>query len=182
MDIRYSRTVKRIQSILENGLHEICDTYLRFTRTKKAYEELPNFRITLTSVNTSEDYSRMELLQIKQETLAKQLDNLERLSVDLSNDGYATSRRLILNQFFGSFITNAILEDERVMPVLAPEEGGESNNSRGGNSPMSSFNKGGGVVPGEGNETPSGGPELSNETEPSSNDITPPEDVKYELQ
>lgn len=162
--------------------------YLRLTRTEQALEELPNFTIKLTSINTSEDYSRMELLQIKQETLTKQIENLAKLGIDINaNDGYTKTRKQLLTEFFGSILTEAILEDEKALPVLKPQEGTEgSDTDIGGSSGMSNFDTpSGGGLPAE-NETDDLAPANNTELEPAdgidSNDIQPPEDTNYELQ
>lgn len=157
--------------------------YLTLTRTPQALEELPNFTIKLTSVNTSEDYSRMELLQIKQETLTKQLTNLKDLGINIGeNDGYAKTRKEILTQFFGSILTDTILNDEKAMPVLKPDEGGNDNGGDDlapeGGAPSSDFEHGGDMPDLE----PDG--EISDAEAPTENDIDtePPADVGYELQ
>lgn len=124
MDIRYSRTITRIKSILAEGMKDICIRYLELTIGKRALEELPDFRIKFVSTNSSEDMSRAELQQKFMETLGKTIDGLKALGVQIDSnpEGYKKTRERLLNQFFGSTLLEAIKEDESIMGVSMPTE------------------------------------------------------------
>ena len=125
MDIRYSRTISRIQSILAEGLKDLCLLYLKFTRTKKAFNELPDFKIVFTSINSAEDISRAELKQTQMTTLKQVLESLKALGVDLAanSEGYEYTRQQLIKEYFGSVLLDKILKDEESMPVQGPTEG-----------------------------------------------------------
>lgn len=124
MDIRYSRTITRIQSILAEGLRDICTRYLELTIGERALAELPDFRIKFTSINSAEDASRADLQKAFMETLQQTLSGLKELGVDLATnpEGYKKTRDILLNQYFGSTLMQAIKEDETMMSVAAPQE------------------------------------------------------------
>ena len=124
MDIRYSRTIARIQSILAEGLRDICIRYLILTIGEKAFDELPAFKIKFTSINSAEDASRAELQQTFMKTLGDCVNGLAALGIDLkaNPEAYTKTRDILLNQYFGSTITQAIKSDETMMSVSSPEE------------------------------------------------------------
>lgn len=125
MDIRYSRTITRIQSILSEGLKDLCLLYLKFTRTEKALEELPDFKIVFTSVNSAEDMSRAEFKQKQMDTLKNVLSSLKELGIDISanSEGYEKTRQQLIKEYFGSVLLDRILKDEAAMVVSEPTEG-----------------------------------------------------------
>lgn len=129
MDIRYSRTITRIQTILSEGLKDICLLYLKLTRTKQAFEELPDFKISFTSINSSEDASRADLKQTQMNTLKTVLDTLKGLGVDIASksEGYEKTRQQLIKEYFGSKLLESIIKDEQAMPVTQPEEGDTDN-------------------------------------------------------
>lgn len=129
MDIRYSRTITRIQTILSEGLKDICLLYLKLTRTKQAFEELPDFKISFTSINSSEDTSRADLKQTQMNTLKIVLDTLKGLGVDIASksEGYEKTRQQLIKEYFGSKLLDTIIKDEQAMPVTQPEEGDTNN-------------------------------------------------------
>lgn len=129
MDIRYSRTITRIQTILSEGLKDICLLYLKLTRTKQAFEELPDFKISFTSINSSEDSSRADLKQTQMNTLKIVLDTLKGLGVDIASksEGYEKTRQQLIKEYFGSKLLDTIIKDEQAMPVTQPEEGDTNN-------------------------------------------------------
>lgn len=137
MDIRYSRTITRIQSILAEGLRDICIRYLELTIGERALTELPDFKIKFTSINSAEDASRAELQKTFMETLQQTLSGLKELGVDLATnpEGYKKTRDILLNQYFGSTLMQAIKEDETMMSVAAPQE--LADDKRNGSSPDS---------------------------------------------
>lgn len=128
MDIRYSRTITRIQSIIAEGLKDLCLLYLKFTRTEKAFNELPDFKIVFTSINSAEDISRADLKQKQMDTLKNILSSLKELGVDLAanSEGYENTRQQLIKEYFGSVLLDKILKDEKTMPVQGPTEGNPS--------------------------------------------------------
>lgn len=125
MDIRYSRTITRIQSILSEGLKDLCLLYLKFTRTKQALEELPDFKIVFTSINSAEDVSRADFKQKQMDTLKNVLSSLKELGIDIAanSEGYEQTRQQLIKEYFGSVLLDKILKDEAAMPVTGPTEG-----------------------------------------------------------
>lgn len=59
LDIRYARSVQRVQTILINGIRDLCNNYLRF-RGRKA--DVNNFTIRMRPIETSENIGRVEEL------------------------------------------------------------------------------------------------------------------------
>lgn len=171
MDIRYSRTIARIQTILAEGLKDLCLIYLQLTRTSRALEELPDFKIVFTSINSAEDMSRAELKQTQMQTLQQIIENLGKLGVDIANntEGYELTRQELIKQFFGSTMLEKIIQDEKAMPVQGPTEGnpaglggGNSSAPSGPHGPME-INIGPGEGPGAEPEIEE--PEENTETE-----------------
>lgn len=117
MDIRYGRTVKRLQSILADGLKDLCDLYLRMTRPENVYQELPAFKVVFTSINTSEDAERIESKQVQMETLDKILETLKNMGIDLSTGTYEETRNSLIKEWFGSDILDLIEKDEKNQPI-----------------------------------------------------------------
>lgn len=129
LDIRYSRTITRIQTILAEGLKDLCLLYLKFTRTEKALQELPDFKVVFTSVNSAEDISRADLRKTQMDTLKQVIDGLKSLGIDIAADseGYEKTRQELIKEFYGSVLLDKILEDEKSMPVKGPTEGKPEN-------------------------------------------------------
>ena len=148
MDIRYSRTITRIQTILAEGLKDICIRYLELTIGERALAELPNFKIKFTSVNSAEDASRADLQKTFMETFQQVITGLQNLGIDLASnpEGYKNTRNILLNQYFGSTLTQAIKEDELAMNVSAPTEMADDkgNGSSPENGPVPDSDFGGG--------------------------------------
>ena len=117
MDIRYGRTVKRLQSILAEGLKDLCDLYLKMTRPENVYQELPAFKVVFTSINTSEDAERIESKQVQMETLDKVLETLKNMGIDLSSGMYEETRNSLIKEWFGSDILDLIEKDEKNQPI-----------------------------------------------------------------
>lgn len=133
MDIRYARTVARIKAILAEGLKDICIRYLQLTIGEKAFEELPNFRIKFASTNSAEDISRANLQQTFMETLQKSLNGLKDLGIDIATnpERYKKTREILINEYFGNTIADAIKSDELLTAVSAPDELANDKNPRG---------------------------------------------------
>ena len=168
MDIRYSRTITRIQTILAEGLKDLCLIYLKLTRTSKALEELPDFKIVFTSINSAEDMSRAELKQTQMSTLQQIIENLGKLGVDIANntEGYEATRQELIKQFFGSIMLEKIVQDEKTMPVQGPTEGNPAGLTGDSGAPSGPHG------PTEINIGPGPGPEAeSTEEEPEETDI-----------
>lgn len=117
MDIRYGRTVKRLQSILAEGLKDLCDLYLKMTRPENVYQELPAFKVVFTSINTSEDAERIESKQVQMETLDKVLETLKNMGIDLSTGMYEETRNSLIKEWFGSDTLDLIEKDEKNQPI-----------------------------------------------------------------
>lgn len=114
MDIRYARSVRGLQNILASGIKDIIDIYLKYTRNEKVLNELPNLRVCMTSINTSEDAERIESEKVKMETVDKVVETLSNLGIDMEQ--YQGVRDKIIQQYFGSEYYDKIKEDEKNMP------------------------------------------------------------------
>lgn len=149
MDIRYSRTIARIQTILSEGLKDLCLVYLKLTRTEKALEELPDFKVVFTSVNSAEDISRADLKSTQMETLKNVLEGLKGLGVDIAanSENYEKTRQQIIKEYFGSVMLDKILQDEKTMVVQGPTEGNPNDLNDGGSPDLDITNNIGGGAP-----------------------------------
>lgn len=126
MDIRYARTVRGLQNILSSGIKDLLNIYLKYTRTDKVLQELPNIRVCMTSINTAEDVERVETEKVRMETVDKIVETLGNLGIDLSS--YNNVRDSIIQEWFGSNMIDLIKKDESELakqtPVpTIPEEG-----------------------------------------------------------
>lgn len=188
MDIRYARSVRGLQNILVEGIKDIIDIYLKYTRTEKVLKELPNIKVCMTSINTSEDAERVESEKVKMETVDKIVETLGNLGIDLSQ--YKNVRDAIINEWFGSDMRDKIKKDEESiaaeppMPEF-PEEGGEDEKPEFSSTPSDVSFTGDEDV-GNGGPEPGdeliGGEDSTNLSEPgedASNE--PPQDVPYSL-
>lgn len=57
MDIRYARSVQRVQNILNNGIQELCNNYLRY---RGRNDDVNKFKVRMRPVSTSESAGRIE--------------------------------------------------------------------------------------------------------------------------
>lgn len=194
MDIRYGRTVKRLQSILAEGLKDLCDLYLKMTRPENVYQELPAFKVVFTSINTSEDAERIESKQVQMETLDKILETLKNMGIDLSTGTYEETRNSLIKEWFGSDILDLIEKDEKNQPINPnppADEGGSGDDFS--STPVDVQDTSGGTPPSdlmdfgteEGTEednTGDVGTEENNTEETSGDDnVEAPEQIPYEL-
>lgn len=129
MDIRYARSVRGLQNILSEGIKDLINIYLKYTRSEKVLNELPNLRVCMTSINTSEDSERIESEKVKMETVDKVVETLGNLGIDMEQ--YQGVRDKIIQQYFGSEYYDKIKEDEKKIaaePAPIPPADGEEEN------------------------------------------------------
>lgn len=189
MDIRYARSVRGLQNILVNGIKDLIDIYLKYTRTEKVLKELPTIRVCMTSINTSEDMERVESEKVKMETVDKIVETLGNLGIDMTT--YKGTRDKIINEWFGSSIVDAIKKDEEEMPLepmFSPDEEDKDKPDFKSTPASVTDTSGGGS-----DEDLGGGPEddllggedntdISNtETSGEDNSNEPPQDIPYSL-
>lgn len=186
MDIRYCRTIVRLQSILSAGLKDLCNLYLDLTRTKKARPEIPDFKIVFTSPTSAEDEARTKVKQTQLETLQRSIEALEKLGVTLNNDIYPETRDELIKEFFGSSLLEVIKADEKIQPVTQPIE--DDNKPDVSSSPMSGPNdllSGPDVDVDINNEEPENEESIENNEEPESietnTELNPPSEEDFEL-
>ena len=179
MDIRYSRTIARIQTILAEGLKDLCLLYLKLTRTEKAFNSLPNFKIVFTSINSAEDISRADLKKTQMDILGQLLESLSNLGVDIAgnSEGYENTRQALIKEFFGSVILESILKDEEAMPTQSPTEGNPKALSGGSNTSNVDRGRPGGIISGPDLEEPE---ENNEETNVENNEETNTEELNTE--
>lgn len=118
MDIRYARTIRGIQNALGEGLKDLCLTYLRLTRPETILEELPDFKIVFTSINTEEDSQRNETRKVQVETLDKVIESFENLGITVS--GITPLRDALIKEYMGSDYLEIIKDAEKEGAVMAP--------------------------------------------------------------
>lgn len=111
MDIRYARTIRGIQTVLGEGLKDLCLTYLRLTRPETTLEELPDFKIVFTSINTEEDTQRNETRKVQVETLDKVLETFENLGVSVPD--IPELRNELIKEYIGSDYLEIIKKAEK---------------------------------------------------------------------
>lgn len=110
MDIRYARTVKSLQHTISEGIHDICEMYLKLTRSESVVSKLPGFRVMMTSINTSEDMERVESNAKRLETVDKVVETLGNLGIDLNK--YPSVREKVISDYFGKELVDLINKDE----------------------------------------------------------------------
>lgn len=109
-DIRYARSVRSLQNVLCEGVKDLINIYLKYTRTEKVLNELPTITVCMTSINTAEDLERVETEKTRMETVDKIVETLENLSVDM--ESHRSVRDEIIQQWFGKDILDKIKADE----------------------------------------------------------------------
>lgn len=57
MDIRYARSVQRVQNILNNGVRELCNNYLRY---RGRNSDVNKFKVVMRPISTAESVERIE--------------------------------------------------------------------------------------------------------------------------
>lgn len=185
MDIRYARSVRGLQNILVQGIKDIIDIYLKYTRTEKVLRELPNIRVCMTSINTSEDMERIESEKIKMETVDKIVETLNNLGIDLSQ--YTNVRDKIINQYFGSEIVSAIKKDSDAIPKEPIPDKEDDEDKPSFSSTPSDVSYTGDSDNNIGSGSPDeliGGEDAVNISEPNSSEDAsnePPQDIPYSL-
>ena len=111
MDIRYARTIRGIQNVLAAGLKDLCLKYLKLTRPESTLEELPDFKIVFTSINTEEDNQRNETKKVQIETLDKLLETFENMQVSVAD--IPELRNALIREYIGSDYLEIIKEAEK---------------------------------------------------------------------
>lgn len=117
LDIRYARTVKRIQSVLKHGIEEMCNFYLEVNEKK---DKIGTFRVRMTQISSAEEAEKTDQLDSKVNS-ASNLNNL----VDRSFDNLVDKKEFLLwlmEEVIGlEGMNDIILDDEE------EDEDGEDN-------------------------------------------------------
>lgn len=132
MDIRYARTIRGIQNVLAAGLKDLCLKYLKLTRPESTLEELPDFKIVFTSINTEEDNQRNETKKVQIETLDKLLETFENMQVSVAD--IPELRNALIKEYIGSDYLEIIKEAEKNGLNSNPMPTDNGGNSFGGDS------------------------------------------------
>ena len=82
-DIRYARTVSRVQNAIERGVREIIDKVL-ISYGKEDY--IGEYTLNLSKVNSAEDNEKLELTQRKLEVAKDILEVYEQMGYDIQSD------------------------------------------------------------------------------------------------
>lgn len=75
LDIRYARTVKRVQSVLKSGIKDMCNFYLDENDKK---DKIGKFKVRMTTVSSSEDEERTNALSNKVNAASSISDFIDR--------------------------------------------------------------------------------------------------------
>ena len=181
MDIRYSRTVRGIQSILAEGMKDLCLKYLAMTRPKTAVEELPDFKIVFTSINTDEDNARNESKKTQMETLQKVIEAFGDLGIEVGQT--KELRDALIKEWIGSDYLEIVRKAEKEGELVqSDEEGGGPGPSLGGGPSfdepdLGNFESEIEEPTEEGENTEEGGEEFDEETMSLDADFEAPEEV-----
>lgn len=132
MDIRYARTIRGIQNVLAAGLKDLCLKYLKLTRPESTLEELPDFKIVFTSINTEEDNQRNETKKVQIETLDKLLETFDNMQVSVAD--IPELRNALIKEYIGSDYLEIIKEAEKNGLNSNPMPTENGGNSFGGDS------------------------------------------------
>lgn len=112
-DIRYARTVSRVQNAIERGVREIIDKVL-VSYGKEDY--VGEYTISLSKVNSAEDNEKLELMQRKLEVAKDVLEVYKQMGYDIQS---GEVRQQISDVTGLSMIE---VEDDKVTETAEPEE------------------------------------------------------------
>jgi hypothetical protein len=122
LDIRYARTVKRVQNILKYGIKELCNNYLRF---RGRVEDIDEFDVCLASVTSAEDASRID-------DVMAHLSVFDTLTTLLTEFGEYLSKPklfLYLSEMIGLNVTD--IASEKMKKIIRDYEKGRNVDDKG---------------------------------------------------
>lgn len=106
LSVRYSRTIRKIQSSVERGLENLCYLYLKSTGTSENVAR--NIRVNIAPPMTKEEQEKLEVLSTKLETINAIVDMLP------EDENLKEQARVILLQDVGNAaLTNLILASQK---------------------------------------------------------------------
>ena len=73
LDIRYSRSVKRVQNALIVGIHDLCEIWLSLNNYSADHKE---FKVILQAPSTAEELGRLTELDMKMNTITNSVRNM----------------------------------------------------------------------------------------------------------
>lgn len=119
LDDRAHNFIEKYRILLASNLENLCDLYLRQTRSKQAYNKLPDYSIRM-SKNTSRD--QVKFLQA-QEAAAQSLQQVLRALSDagVKLESFPDTRLQLFRQFLGDELADTLNEE-----TIEKEENGES--------------------------------------------------------
>lgn len=108
LDIRYARTIKRIQSVLKNGIRDMCNYWL-FINDKK--DKIDKFKVKMTKITSSEDAEKSE-----------EMESLIRLADSIHNLVGRDYEDLLNKREFLIWLSNDIMKIEGMEKVIKSKE------------------------------------------------------------
>lgn len=121
LDIRYSRSVKRVQNILKEGIRDLCNNYLKY---RKRDSDINNFEVIMSSVTSAEDNSMIE-------DLVMRLDLFNSVSTMSSDfEDYIDKGRLFIHLLRLVGIDASEIGSEKLLEILNKEKSKEENNKK----------------------------------------------------
>ena len=115
------------------NIKDLCLKYLSLTRDENVLDELPDFKIVFTSINTEEDSQRNESKKVQMETLNSILESFENLGIDVANT--TELRNALIKEYIGSDYLEIIkkAENEGTLAQAAGDKDFGGGHSFGGN-------------------------------------------------
>lgn len=107
LDIRYARTVKRVQSILKHGIEQMCNFYLEMNDKK---DKIGNFKVKMAKISSAEEKEKTEQL----ENRVRSADSLNGL-ISRDFEDFINKREFLLwliEDFVGLDGLSSVVKDE----------------------------------------------------------------------
>ena len=115
MDIRYARSIQRVQTIMTNGLRDLCNNYLRY---RGRVNDVNKFRIRLRPVVTSENAGRVE-------EFVNNLQAMDAVQTLLQNFGPYIDKAKLLKSMLGLIqLSPSDIASEEFQTILKEMEDG----------------------------------------------------------
>lgn len=109
LDDRAHEFIEKYRIILASNIENICDIYLKQTRSNFKYSKLPSYSIRM-SKNTSRDQAKYnEAQESAAQSLQQVISALDKAKIDLSQ--YPETRIFLVRQFLGDEIADKLTEE-----------------------------------------------------------------------
>lgn len=109
LDDRAHQFIEKYRILLASNIENLCDLYLQQTRSKKAYNEIPDYSIRI-SKNTSRDQVKyLEAQENAAQSLQQVLRALDEAGIKL--DQYPDTRIQLFRQFLGDELADTLADE-----------------------------------------------------------------------